>query len=245
MLDGVSAIGPNDVWAVGYFDPTSRPDARPLALHWDGTRWSIVHTPKPIAAESSLFAVSASSSDDIWAVGDSGTQQGTERVLTEHWNGAHWSIAHAIEPGRDLNRCYGVADLGGGDAWAVGVYGHSPFGAENGLVERTSDGSAWQRVAVPVALRHAELDSVSGSGPDDVWLVGTGPAATETRSVTAHWDGTRWALVANRGAGASSVLAGVSDVGPRAVWAVGQQADASGHAAALRQLWTGARWVDR
>jgi hypothetical protein len=43
-FNGVAAIAPNDVWAVGgYGNLTTH--AQPLIQHWDGQSWTIVPTP--------------------------------------------------------------------------------------------------------------------------------------------------------------------------------------------------------
>jgi hypothetical protein len=113
-LTAVTAISPTDVWAVGYFyrgEGLSR--KLPLAEHWDGTRWSVVKTPHPPAdqKDTSLTAVSGSSSDDVWAVGN-------PRTL-EHWDGQAWSLVSAPhDEGLSLG---GVADVSESDAWAVGL----------------------------------------------------------------------------------------------------------------------------
>jgi hypothetical protein len=60
-LDGVEALGPNNVWAVGT-DGTY-----PVVTHWNGTTWTEVPSPRP--GGGALDAVTAVSAGDLWAVG--------------------------------------------------------------------------------------------------------------------------------------------------------------------------------
>src|SRR5262249_14092188 len=72
ILYGVAAIADNNVWAVG-----GARDAQavwhPLVEHWNGTSWAVV--PFPTSADSGselLYAVSATSSSDVYATGQDG-----------------------------------------------------------------------------------------------------------------------------------------------------------------------------
>lgn len=61
---------------------------------------------------------------------------------------------------------------------------------------------------------------VTGTSPDDVWVVGyLVPTEGPSRATTHHWDGTSWTEVANPGGGAE--LRSVSAASPTNVWAVG------------------------
>jgi len=64
-LLGVSAAGPDDVWAVGWQDSTG---SKVLTEHWDGSRWRVVPAPAP-GDQTGLFAVDAISPANVWAVG--------------------------------------------------------------------------------------------------------------------------------------------------------------------------------
>ena len=44
ILNAVSATGPKDAWAVGFYTTTAGHD-QTLAEHGDGKQWSIVSTP--------------------------------------------------------------------------------------------------------------------------------------------------------------------------------------------------------
>ncbi len=63
-LNGVLALGPDDVWIVGT-DGT-----RGTVGHWDGTDWVLVPSPS-LGDSGSLADVEAESADHLWAVGTS------------------------------------------------------------------------------------------------------------------------------------------------------------------------------
>jgi len=93
-LSGVSAISPSDAWAVGAFAPTSgvnRP-FEPMVLHWNGTRWTRVASPRPPGRlGGQLFAVSARSPGDAWAVGEIVNPNISSTTWVLHWNGKGWT----------------------------------------------------------------------------------------------------------------------------------------------------------
>ena len=75
-LAGVTAIAPNDVWAVGSYWSDAL-TVKALTMHFDGTRWTIVAAPPE-----SLNDVSGASSNDVWAVSS----------IIEHRDGVRWSV---------------------------------------------------------------------------------------------------------------------------------------------------------
>lgn len=53
--------------------------------------WSIVSSPNP-PGDDTLFAVTAISAHDAWAVGSFNQQSPSPQTLTAHWNGTSWSL---------------------------------------------------------------------------------------------------------------------------------------------------------
>ena len=66
-LLAVTALAPDDAWAVGYFIGDSDA-ARTLTLHWDGTQWAVVPSPNVGDGDQSLEGVAAVSGT-AWAAG--------------------------------------------------------------------------------------------------------------------------------------------------------------------------------
>ena len=87
--------------------------------------FQVVPTPNGNQHNSSIFAASASSPTDIWAVGDS----------TMHYNGAKWTaFAAPLINGELTADLQGVVDISPTEAWAVG---NVTFGTNPGqIIER-------------------------------------------------------------------------------------------------------------
>jgi hypothetical protein len=66
-LAGVTALAPDDVWAVGTSSPPDGAGTRPLVLHWDGTAWTRTKAPD-VAGQ--LHSVAPDGTGGIWAVGE-------------------------------------------------------------------------------------------------------------------------------------------------------------------------------
>ena len=135
VLYGATAVASNDVWAVGYVKP-GKGDEPPQTLveHWNGSRWKA--TPSPNMEPKNgyrltnwLFGVTASSPNDVWAVGlwTWYPGSGTTRSLFERWNGKVWKTEPgpaALESSNNLafNQLFGVTTVRPGVLWAVGTF---------------------------------------------------------------------------------------------------------------------------
>ncbi|HZD86451.1 MAG TPA: hypothetical protein VE088_00420 [Gaiellaceae bacterium] len=102
LLNDVTAGSASDVWAVGRY---VRHGNQPLVEHWDGTRWSVVSFP----GSGGLSGVTALSSDDAWAVGE---------TSVGHWDGSAWSAEGTPGSNDLLNE---LAAVSPSDIWAVGL----------------------------------------------------------------------------------------------------------------------------
>jgi hypothetical protein len=208
----VEAIGPNNVWAVGFYGGYGSPNSRALVEHWDGTSWSVVPHPAETVT-SSFSAVAAVGPDDVWAIGfyDNG---GPTHTLMEHWNGTDWSVVLAPELGVGSRSYMDMAAVSATDIWAV---------ADSRIIHW--DGSAWQVVSNPIE-NSGRLKSVAAVGPNDVWAVGDHTSSYQV--VTEHWDGTGWSIVPNPAVGNYSFLDGVAAVNANDVWTVGAELGVAG-----------------
>lgn len=131
VLEGVAALAPNNVWAVGYYTAqfnSTRP-ALTLIEHYDGTSWQVVSSPNvgPNSQYQSnqLYGITAISANDIWAYGSYFAANGSEQqsTLVEHWNGKTWSIVPSPNPVNgsfEADILFGGTVLPGGDLWLVG-----------------------------------------------------------------------------------------------------------------------------
>jgi hypothetical protein len=112
LVEDVSAIAANDVWASG-----KDGFQRAFTAHWDGSTWTRVPNALPTGDLSTLASVSGDAADDVWAGGIDFT---TGASVMEHWDGTAWSII--AQPGGDGTDglVSGVKALSPSDAWAAG-----------------------------------------------------------------------------------------------------------------------------
>jgi hypothetical protein len=120
----VTALSPTNVWGAGH---ASTGGAYPKQIatveHWDGTSWSVLPNQFPAnkGVGTSLSGIAAVSANDVWAVGDNGSQ-----TLTEHWNGSSLQIVNSPNPNFG-NGLFGVTALSDGTVAAVGYQEDSSF----------------------------------------------------------------------------------------------------------------------
>ncbi len=238
-LGAVSAVSPNDVWAVGSHAIDRFHPAKTLAEHWDGNSWSIVPTPSRNSSSNFLGAVDALSTSDAWAAGQS-IKGSVRRTLIERWDGSSWSIVPSPNRGAN-NLLWGVAALSDADAWTVGDY-YRDDSVQRTLIEHW-DGSAWSVVRSPSpGAENNELTAVAALSASDIWAVGDfGPNSQGySRPLIEHWDGTKWRLVsAPHTPSAITYLYSVTAIATNDVWAVG----ASG-TQPFAEHWDGGTWKE-
>jgi hypothetical protein len=218
---GVSVQSAGNAWAVSQ-GPAAAYNA---ILHWNGTRWTKMTYPG-LANGDLLWAVTALSASDAWAVGNG----------TDHWDGAHWSQVAAPIP---------VGSNGPQNLCAVDGDSSSDVWAACGKLILRWDGTSWTRVAPPSKI---DVSAVAAISPSDVWLAGTGGAAGKgavTRAV--HWDGTSWTRVHTPsptvGTNANARLTSVSAAASDDIWAVGTYDTSAELTRSLALHWDGTRWT--
>ena len=161
-LHDVTALSSSDMWAVGSSDGIVAPffdrADRPLALHWNGTRWKEHYVPPVAATDTDLRGVDAISTENAMAVGKSGDQAYAARL-----DGRSWTRMQLPDlPGAALEA---VDMRRGSDAWAVGS------ASGESLIEHW-DGSAWSVFVGPTP--GGEVLNGIDSSRDEVWAVGHG-----------------------------------------------------------------------
>jgi len=160
-----------------------------------------------------LVGVGASSSSDVWAVGENDAD--SSMPVAAHWDGTAWVEMSLANPLHDYQGgLMGVSALSTSDAWAVG-WQDTPG---SGALAAFWNGSSWSVVPTPApASGRRALWSVSMLTPSDVWAVGD---QSSGRALAEHWNGTRWSVVATPGAGP---LVSVKAVSASSVWAIGER----------------------
>jgi hypothetical protein len=162
-----------------------------------------------------LKAVAASSPTDAWAVGY-GSGEPFDPVI-EHWDGVRWTVVPTPHVGPNDVALADVWASSPHDAWAVGQ-------AWDHALALRWDGKKWTVAPTP-DVRFLRLNAVAGTGPDDLWAVGTTYSDVDGRGpshgLAEHWDGARWNAVLIAPVSGEFGLTSVVAVGANDVWALG------------------------
>lgn len=224
QLAAVVAINRRDVWAVG--QQGSAP-VQPLIDHWGGHRWTTVTTPSMPGY--TLDAVSATGSDDVWAVGQNATDQ---LSVVEHWDGTSWTVSD------NSTVTGGYVTLGGVVAFTP-TNVHAIGDSDGGPFEDVWDGTQWTQEESGLSPADS-LFAASATSPDDIWGVG-GDGFEDT--FAAHWDGSAWKSVKTQTPPSKyAYFNSVSMSEPDDAWAVGLYRVGT-HRYCLTEHWDGSRWL--
>lgn len=239
QLNGVVALSPDDVWAVGSYNVSStEQEVKPLTLHWDGSTWTKVPSPAP-GGRGVLTAVSAAGPDDIWAVGTEyhlKRLQHLSKSLTLHWDGSTWTRVPSPNLTNHIwgTRLRAVTVLAPDDAWALGGDFYS---FQTGALYLHWNGVKWSRVSPPAGDRLACAGGLGGTDASHVWAVG----GTKQRSLIQAWDGSSWQDQSEWPAGR---FASVAALTASDAWAVGYNGgcDSGISGVAIAKHWDGSDW---
>src|SRR5207253_4952654 len=93
-LSSVSCPSIKLCFAVGRYETTGTAATHTLVERWNGTAWSIVHSPDSPAGPSALSGISCLAGNNCFAIGYVTDRQYSylSSTLAERWNGARWSI---------------------------------------------------------------------------------------------------------------------------------------------------------
>jgi hypothetical protein len=189
-----------------------------------------------------LTSVSASSSNDIWAVGyyqDYGNDPTSARTLTMHWDGKQWTLVPSPNPNGGSNYLDGVATLAPNNAWAVGDSGTSENPA---TILLHWDGNAWTPGKLPpLDADGNSLYAIKALAANDIWAVGEAGSSQFSNGLILHYDGNDWLISQSTAFGHASILYGVNARSASDAWAVGAKVTDRG-VLDLRMHWDGHKW---
>ena len=162
--------------------------------------------------------------DDVWVVGWRSLANGDRATVLLRGNGCTWTELSNPAPER-FPFADAVWGSSGNDVWIMG--------AGDGALH--FDGESLTFVPMPIVglVETANMRSISGTGPHDVWAVGT---------EVWHWDGEQWTSMSVPTNNVNQFFADVWAVAPNDVWITGDQVVAhfDGAAWAVAQLFTDA-----
>ena len=233
-LYSVWGSGTGDIYAVGYGNKSST--NLPLIDRYDGSNWTSSSPSLPSGSTSgNFYGVWGSSAGDVYAVGNS--NNGEFIPLVSHFDGSNWTSANPSLPtgwlGGSLNGIWGSS---AGDVYAVG-------NGNSGLTELPLlyhyDGNTWtsSTLSLPSGCTSGNLSGVWGTGPSDIYVVGTGNTAVP---LIYHYDGSSWTSSSLTQGG----LYGVWGSNTSDVYAVGNRTNILFEEVGLASHYDGSTWTD-
>jgi hypothetical protein len=184
-LAGVAAVSERSAWAVGYAGSGTR---KVLMLHWNGTRWSRVTSPKVLTGPGSLSAVTVVSAKDAWAVGSTGSGLHPHSLIL-HWNGRAWNAASTPAPVASSFLSAVTATAKGG--WAVGYHTTGPSVPQTSPLIFRLTGTRWSRADPKFgAGTGVAMDGVATTTAGTTFA--TGLYTGQITGVLARWSGSSW-----------------------------------------------------
>ena len=238
-LNDVMCTSPANCWAVGYFG--SQDTSANQALHWNGTKWSLVSTPDPAGTEAddvnTLGSVRCTSKSACLAVGDSGVQGTSALTLNEalRWNGKKWLAQATPDPGGTTtdvgeNDLTGLACSSSASCWAAGSDGSLTTATTLNEILHWN-GRKWSTVTVldpdgtnPGADNVLYSDTCLSAS--DCWAVGSYGSGSVYSNQAMNWNGHKWSYVITPDPGATAqrganVLTAARCITAANCWAVG------------------------
>ncbi|MBS1516672.1 MAG: T9SS type A sorting domain-containing protein [Bacteroidetes bacterium] len=205
-------------------------------------QWNFVPSPNPDNARNLLRGVWANSSNDVWAVGESGLLPSLN--LTEHWDGANWSVINSPSPGLQTNVLNAVQGLSANNVYAVGY--KSDFGTPQ-MMALHWDGSSWTQQSTPTVTGGSAFQCIAVLGPEDIYAGGYkavgAPGPTQGTLIT-HWNGSSWNIEStpNQSANRSNTITNIKGLSSNDIWASGYSRTVAGTYKAMMLHKTGSGW---
>src|SRR5215467_14305040 len=180
--NAVTAIAPDDAWAVGPAGANSD-----IVEQWNGAGWQQVAVPARVLAKVSvLSSVAATADSNVWAFDFGGTWL--------HFNGASWTA------GRVPTLRGPRSGLGLATGLAVGKHGAWVFGFDSPASKLFSyaahfNGSSWRAMSLPGPAGQFGVADASAVAANDIWAIVGGGPGDRTANGLLHWNGQRWRAV--------------------------------------------------
>jgi hypothetical protein len=201
------------------------------------------HVDRSFSIAGSLTGVAATSANNAWAVGSTGSDL-SPKPLIAHWNGTSWKQVPSPGPSGRVSLS-AVAVTSGRDAWAVGAVSTSTSPATSLILHW--NGTTWQQVpspSPPDGRFGYGLADVAATSATNAWAVGcTDGCPLGGTPLIERWNGTSWKQVAAPTTPYSLYnLAGVAATSATSAWTVGGGGPVTSEGAATAS-WNGRSWT--
>lgn len=199
----VFAVSRKDVWAVG-------PNAS--VAHYDGTAWT---EQKLDGIEFDLLHVIAFAGPDVWVT--------SANDKLHRFDGKTWTRSTPPElAGLALHNIWGSS--------AQDLYIQFSKGDDGPPLVAHFDGHDWKKLTL--GSEHGTIYAVHGSGPQDVWAVGSRKKSFGRGGQILHFDGKAWSQTPIP---VDEILWDVYAVSPTRAWACGKNG--------VMLIWDGHTWT--
>lgn len=241
ILAGISCASTSACVAVGSYKAFGV--RVPMAMHWNGTSWSLAYPPRPEGAgEARLEAVSCTASNACTGAGYYQNSENEALPLVVRWNGTSWALQTVPKPeGSEETVLRGISCSSSTACTGVGSY--KTAGALKPVAAQWN-GTTWEAQIPPAEKMSAgSLEAVSCvSGTTTCvatgWLVNG-----STMTLAEHWNGEKWEqkFPPNPEKSESASLDGISCGSKSVCIATGDhQGTSTGGGMAVR--WDGSSW---
>ncbi len=241
-VGGIAALGNGDAWLSGNWLPNAGPQ-HSLLMHYTGGAWKIVRVPRSIRTNAGLAGIDARGPNDVWAVGNAGSDS-----FVIHYDGRRWRKMAVPDAGTTGNYLDSVAVVPGSkQVWVAGTY--SGPATEGAYLVRWN-GRKWRVFPASQPGPQVHLYDIDAAAKNDIWTVGylTGQPNT-WGGVTFHFDGSIWTYEPSPDPSLDfpgTFLYGVAALGADGAFASGDSNSAgpgpSYQDAVLVDSWDGAAW---
>ncbi|MGW3571548.1 hypothetical protein ACWDSL_48045 [Streptomyces sp. NPDC000941] len=145
VLNAVTAIAPDDVWAVG----TDMIDDQPILLHYDGRSWKQTPTPSYKGINGEFNSVAAYGPNDVWAAGRAVLDEDDRgHALLAHWDGHAWK---QVATPADAGTVRSVTAAPGGPVTVGSAAAATDVLSESDAYGMRWTGYGWRNLALPTA----------------------------------------------------------------------------------------------
>ena len=195
ILTSVTSSPSQGVWATGQL--AMSPVDRQIVLHLEGGSWVPVTEPgvtSPGGGAASAYPQSiAVTGNGPWVAGNDRTgDTGFSTLVEAPGPGGRLTELSTPNPTAQDNYLFGIAPVGGGNAWAVGTDLPPATGNAASLIEYGSAAGGWKVVPSPdpgAPNGNTLLYGVLAFGPHDVWAVGTYDGQNGMSTLALHYTG--------------------------------------------------------